>query len=437
MRLLGNSMAEQIELHFLRVASHSAILNWLNSQPSQRAREILLVIAICAAALIHISIAASQVLLGVGVAYLLVTRKSLPFPRIWVPLAALFGWTLLADLLCPDPWLGRAQVKKFFVFLFIPLIYTAFRNQFGRVRLLMASWIAVATASGAWGLLQFVHKHAEAKRTGEDFYVTYVGHRITGFESHWMTFGALQLSVLSLLLAHWFFAKRKLPVWVYGIGATVLGLAIVLGWTRSIWLGAVPAVLYLIWFWKPKRMWIVPLAAAAAFLIAPAGTRDRITSLFQPHGETDSNQHRVVTFRTGLEMIKAHPIFGIGPEQVGRQFNAYVPADIHRPLPVGFYGHLHNIYIQYAAERGIPGLFCVLWLIGLAMWDAFGALRISPSRSDATAVLHGAVAVTIGILVSGFFEYNLGDSEVLMMFVAVLGLVYAAKEQAGASEVVD
>jgi len=30
-----------------------------------------------------------------------------------------------------------------------------------------------------------------------------------------------------------------------------------------------------------------------------------------------------------------------------------VPADVRRPLPDGWYGHLHNIYLQFAAERGI------------------------------------------------------------------------------------
>ena len=41
-------------------------------------------------------------------------------------------------------------------------------------------------------------------------------------------------------------------------------------------------------------------------------------------------------------------------------------------------------------------------------------------------MLHGAIAFTIAILVEGLFEFNLGDSEVLMMFVSVLALAYAA-----------
>ena len=77
----------------------------------------------------------------------------------------------------------------------------------------MIGWTVTATASGVWGLVQFYTKFHRTQVTGEDFYTAYVGSRITGFESHWMTFGALQLSVLLLLLAHWFFSSRRLPGW--------------------------------------------------------------------------------------------------------------------------------------------------------------------------------------------------------------------------------
>lgn len=387
---------------------------------------ILLGVAILAASLIQISIAASQILLGLGLVLMLVFRQKLPFPRIWIPLAFFFFWTALADVLSPDPWGGRAQIKKFFVFFFIPLIYGVFVRQFSKVYWLMMGWAAAATASAIWALIQFGLKYQIAEHAGQSFYFTYVGRRITGFESHWMTFGALQLCVLSLLLAQWFFSSRRMPGWAY-VSVLILSAAILLGWTRSIWLATVPAVLYLVWFWRPKMTLAVPVAIAAGLLLAPSGTRARLVSLVDPHGQTDSNRHRIVTFRTGVEMIKAHPVFGLGPEEISRNFNAYVPADIQRPLPVGYYGHLHNIYLQYAAERGIPGLLLMLWFIGLAVWDFIhGILRIRGTRSRQLFVLHGAIAVTIGVLVGGIFEYNLGDSEVLMMFVTVVALGYAA-----------
>ncbi len=396
----------------------------LGSEASRN--RILLAIAIAAAALIHISIAGSQILLGAGTLLLILFRHKLEFPRIWIPLTGFFVWTVLADAVSPDPWGGRAQIRKFFVFLFIPLLYGVFVRQFAKVFYLVIAWTAAATASGAWSLVQFISKYEHARHTGENFYVTYVGRRITGFESHWLTFGALELAVLSIVLAQWLFSDRRMPVWAYG-SIAILATAILLSWDRSIWVATLPAVLYLVWFWRPKMTLVIPVVLALAFAVAPAGTRDRVESLITPHGDTDSNRFRVVTFRTGMEMIKSHPWFGVGPEEIGRNFNAYVPRDVRRPLPPGYYGHLHNDYVEYAAERGLPALLFVLWFIGLTVWDCARALfRSGPARSQQLFALHATIAVIIAVLVGGLAEYNLGDSEVLMMFVSVVALGYAA-----------
>lgn len=395
---------------------------------SEEAQDRTLVgVTTAAAAAIHISISVSQILLGIGLLLCLLFRRGLRFPRIWIPLSGFFAWTVIADVLCPDPWRGLAQIKKLVIFLFIPLIYSVFVRQIARSFYLLAAWTAAATASALLGFEQFVSKYERARKTGEDFYVTYVGHRITGFESHWMTFGALQLSVLCLVLAQLFFSNRRLPRWATYTVITILSVSILLGETRSIWLAAVASVLYLVWCWQPKMTLVLPVLIALGFALAPAATRERLVSVFTPHGDTDSNRHRTVTFLTGLRMIEAHPWFGIGPEQIGSQFDRYVPADIRRPLPVGYYGHLHNIYVQYAAERGLPALAFLLWAIGLTIYD-YGRVILGKRRESSLALflLHGAIAVIIAVLVGGLLEYNLGDSEVLMMFVCVVGLGYTA-----------
>ena len=79
-------------------------------------------------------------------------------------------------------------------------------------------------------------------------------------------------------------------------------------------------------------------------------------------------------------MIKAHAWFGLGPEEIRRQFDSYKAADIRHPFPVGYYGHLHIIYVQSADGRGIPGLSCMLWLIGLIVWDCIRGVRRAPGR---------------------------------------------------------
>jgi putative inorganic carbon (hco3(-)) transporter len=97
-------------------------------------------------------------------------------------------------------------------------------------------------------------------------------------------------------------------------------------------------------------------------------------------------------------------------------------------LPVGYYGHLHNIYLQYAAERGVPVLLIFLWMIAKILWDFSRALRRNPASPEARFVLQGAIAIVIAILAEGFAEYNLGDSEVLTLFLAVVAFGYLAVE---------
>ena len=129
-------------------------------------------------------------------------------------------------------------------------------------------------------------------------------------------------------------------------------------------------------------------------------------------------------------MIEAHPLLGLGPEQVKLQFEQYLPPNTPRPLPEGWYGHMHNIYLHYAAERGIPALLILLWMLVMMLVDfSRGLRRLPPGPDDRRFILHGAIAVVIAIMIAGCFEHNLGDSEVLTMFLVVAGCGYAALEK--------
>lgn len=376
------------------------------------------------------SIAVSQILLALAFAALLLSGQKIRFPPIKLPLLLFVGGTVLSLLLSGHARDGTPQVRKFFVLLILLLVYSTFRT-LGEVRTVVLAWSGVATLSAVRSLFQFLQKYQQSREAHQNFYDYYVGERITGFMSHWMTFGGEEMIVLLLLAAYLFFSpdrKWKIAGWLC---AGILSISLVLGFTRSIFLLGVPAgLLYLLWFWHRWLVAAVPVLALLALLVAPTSVKERVTSIFQPHGETDSNLHRVITRRTGVEMIRRHPLFGLGPEQVKAQFNDYVPADIPRPLPEGWYGHLHNIYLQFAAERGIPTALAFFWMIGKILYDLALALRRRASNLEVRFILHGSIAVILAILAEGFFEYNVGDSEVLTMFLVVVGFGYLAREAA-------
>jgi O-antigen ligase len=413
------------------VKARSAILIRLGTFHSATLSRAAAYLAIGSAASVIVSNAVSQMVLAAALLTLLAARERPRLPPIRLPLILFFLGTVIALLLSPDPQAGLPQLKKFYVYLVLVVMYTALRGV-EDVRRIVLLWAGLAAASGVWSFEQFFRKRGEAIASGEDFYLYYVANRATGFMSHWMTFSAEQMIAGLMLTAVLMFgAFRWRRTWAFA-ALGVIGGSLMIAWTRSVWLAAIIGFVYLISVWRPKMLLLTPVAGAALWFIAPHSAQERILSIYEPRSQ-DSNEHRLVTFRTGLEMIRAHPWFGIGPDMVKRDFEKYVPADISRPLPEGYYGHLHNVYLQYAADRGIPTLLALLWLIGKAMRDFIRAVRgLGPEERLRRAILHGALAVTIAVLTEAFFEYNLGDSEVLNMFLVVLAAGYIAADREAA-----
>ena len=245
-----------------------------------------------------------------------------------------------------------------------------------------------------------------------------------------MTFGGellvVSLLLLSVVLWH---GNRRFRLFA-ALCLPLLWASLVLGLTRSVFLVGVPAGgLYLAPQWRRWALLLVPAVLIVSAFLMPFQVRERIVSVLYPHGNDDSNWRRVILSRTGLAMIREHPLLGLGPEQVGKDFLAYVPPDIPRPLPKGWYGHLHNIYLQFAAERGLPALFFLLWMIARMLRDFATALRRREHTADRW-ILQGVIGVVIGVLAEGFFEHNLGDSEVLTMFLATVSVGYVVVWQA-------
>jgi O-antigen ligase len=390
-------------------------------------------LAFASAVSILFSIAACQILLALAVAALLLSGQPLRFPPIKLPLGLFLGGTLVSLAFSADPMAGRPQVRKMFVFLMLLVVFSSLR-ELRWMRRLFLCWAAAGALIALRGYVQFGAKLHEAHQLGRSFYEYYVAERITGFMSHWMTFSGQEMFALLMLGAFLFFAPARRR-WPWVACAILIGMALVLGWTRSIWLATAVAGLYMAWFWRRWLVVAAPAVGLAAVLISPPEIKDRFDSIFKPRKDTDSNEHRVITRRTGINIIRHHPLLGLGPEGVKQHFMEYVPEDIPRPLPSGWYGHLHNIYLHYAAERGIPTMLALMWLLLRILWDFGRGLRAAPpGRSDVRFLLHGGIAIVLATMVAGFYELNLGDSEVLTMFLVVVACGYSAIEASRAGE---
>lgn len=383
-------------------------------------------LAFASSAAVILGIAPSQTLLGLSLAALLVSRAKWDLPPIKLPLGLFLLGTLFAVALSGNPSAGLPQIKKLYVFSQLLVVYMLLRET-KLARWLVLTWAAFASVSALLGVFQFGVKMYRIYQSHGDFYSGYMGERITGFMSHWYTFSVEQMLVLLMLASFLLFspmAQRHRWLWVSL--AVVMGLGIVLAETRAVWIATVVGFVYLIWCWRPWVTLAIPVFVIGGLLLAPPLIRQRATSIVQA-GNADSNDFRAILTRTGIRMIQAHPWFGLGPEMPRKQFMEYLPPDVPRPLPSGSYMHLHNIYLHYAAERGIPFLLIFLWLMGKILWDFGSGVRaLPPGPDDRRFILHGGIAVVLALLVEGVADVNLGDSEVLAMFLVVVALGYNA-----------
>jgi O-antigen ligase len=116
----------------------------------------------------------------------------------------------------------------------------------------------------------------------------------------------------------------------------------------------------------------------------------------------------------GVEMIRDHPVLGVGPANVKDAYALYRKHDAPRPRPP----HLHNNVIQLWAERGVIGLAAYLLLLALFVRECVKAWH-APQRPWAEA----GIAVVVSLAVAGLFEFNFGDTEVFYTMLNLFALV--------------
>ncbi|MFN2443803.1 MAG: O-antigen ligase family protein, partial [Thermoanaerobaculia bacterium] len=234
--------------------------------------------------------------------------------------------------------------------------------------------------------------------------------RIAGTTAHVMTYSGilLPLSLLSIRMAR----TRKLAV----ATAVLTSVALALTFTRGAWLGWLAGIAVLALLWRPRVIaWMVPLLILGiAFAPLPIFARLISSVDFSQTSVLD----RIRMAQGGIEMIRDHPILGVGPANVKETYPLYRKPDAPRFRPP----HLHNNVLQIWAERGLLALVAYLALQVEFLRAVFRRRRDERTRGWAEA----GIATACGLFVAGLFEFNFGDTEVLLNMLDVWALTLVA-----------
>jgi O-antigen ligase len=200
------------------------------------------------------------------------------------------------------------------------------------------------------------------------------------------------------------------------LAAPLAAWALVVSQTRSAWVGALVGMAVVAVLRAPRLLWLVGGATLAVLVLRPAALTPRLTI-----GD-DSSRDRYYMWQAGIDMILDKPVFGQGPGMILLSYPRYRwPEATHPRQP-----HLHNNPLQVAAERGLPGLAFFLWWAGAAFLAALRESRAGDGSGSRWAAA-GALAALVAVFAAGLFEYNLGDSEVLMLVLLLTAVPFALR----------
>jgi O-antigen ligase len=375
-------------------------------------------------AVLPFSIMASQVLLTLtGILWLAVVirgHEKVEAPRMFWPLAAYAGATLIAAAFSVEPRTSIIDCKQLLLFLIVPITYRLVPGR--RASTVLDVVIMVGAISAVIGIVQFGILKFD-----------HLGQRPRGSLGMYMTYSGQLMLVACTAAARVLFRKDDRMWAALVMPALVAALAATL--SRNAWVGACAGIGLLLLIRDFRLVAILPVAAAVFIAVAPAQLTDRfyssfrINSVSRDSADTEasvlSNRDRLAMIRSGWRIIKDDPLTGVGPDTVRMVYPQYRDRDAVQQLN----SHLHNVPLQIAAERGIPALLLWCWFMFTLLQDFVRRRR----TTIAPAVAMAALACVVALLTAGLFEYNFGDSEFLMLFLVVVTLPYAADRPSAAT----
>lgn len=143
--------------------------------------------------------------------------------------------------------------------------------------------------------------------------------------------------------------------------------------------------------------------------------RSRFSSILDPYHS--SNIERINQIKVGFRIFKDYPIFGIGNIDLNEVYKRY-----REGTDKYSYGHLHNNYLHMLAILGILGFIVFITILIKTFFIHVKSYRLSEKNEFYRSVSSALFAAFIGICVSGLFEYNFGDHEIVTMFWLLAGL---------------
>ena len=375
---------------------------------------------------------------AVFVAAIVVVLRRLAVGRIPLPFAAplgwavaLFLWTLLSLFSAIDETLAVKVLFSLLGGIVCATVVLAGCRDMRDLRILLGVFVAAGVAIG---LLTFSEGAHVGQFTTEFGGSEIVSGRLEGAFDSPNQLGAFCSLMIPIAAALIFGARTTRWRLASALALTILLVTLMLSLSRGAWVGTgVALLLMLVKLREARRLLVIvalPLLVVGFFIwsLAPTktdvkvvGERARAITVLSPYDD------RRVIYREAYREIKEDPLFGVGPGG----FPVASTRVVSESATLS-YAHAHNLYLNWAAEVGLPALVIILGFAAALGLSANTASRGARARGDPAdrALVIGIGAALLTVLVQGFFDYVIPNPVVYTAFWTLVGAVLVARREA-------
>jgi hypothetical protein len=372
------------------------------------------------------SITLSETSLAALGCWLVLTRRGASGGRLtWplaVPMSAFAAWTLVSALTSASPGLSLVSARSLWDLVAVWVVLGTLADVPAARRFVSLLFTLVAIV-GVLAIIQVALCGAARPNWALLTWFFHKCERARGFFSTPLTEAGVLIMLLVATLPRLFqTADPRLWLWCRWLPSAA---ALALTYVRGAWIGfAVSTGLGLLTARRRRLTVGALIAVLLVLLLALPGTLQRARTIGDRSDPTTAD--RVAMIRAGLHMFRDHPVLGTGVGSVKRLYPQYATPDALRRST----GHLHNTPLQILVERGAIGL-----LAWLAIWVAFflrcgrALTHIPRHATEDRLLLLGCMLAVTAFLVAGLFEYNFGDTEVLLVVCSLMGVAFVVERE--------
>ncbi|MBI2845476.1 MAG: O-antigen ligase family protein [Chloroflexi bacterium] len=225
---------------------------------------------------------------------------------------------------------------------------------------------------------------------------------------------------LPLALAFLIFGAESKKRWSYLLSAVAIGLALFLTYSRgALFLGVPASVLFLAWF-KGRRTFVVALGVMflALLLLVPLTGTERFASLLDL--ESGTGFLRLQLWESTLDMIRDHPLFGVGLDNFLYQYPRYIKPGA---WPEPDLSHPHNFLLHWWVSLGIAGVVTFLWMVIGFFRSGFRLLQSHALTESQWVIVIGLMASMVAGLAHGLVDQSYFLVDLAFLFFLSLGIV--------------